>query len=232
MLKIIICEDDKNYLDTITDYVKNIIANNKEWELVCAVSNTEEIEDADSANVFLLDIDLKASTTGYDFARKLQHFVDKKYIVFISEHMEYLLQSFKVRAFDFLPKPVTKNILEKCLLDINDDMARWTSPRNKQIQVKTGSNVFFINEDEIVYIEKFGNKSVVHSAGSMISCYESLESFEKRLDSIIFIRCHKSFIVNKRYISEVRLNSMEVLFITGHKCYVGRKYKERLLGNV
>ncbi|NMA65239.1 MAG: LytTR family transcriptional regulator [Clostridiaceae bacterium] len=49
------------------------------------------------------------------------------------------------------------------------------------------------------------------------------------MDSKNFIRCHKSFIVNSRYIKEVRLKEMEIHMSTGDICYIGKKYKSKLL---
>ena len=232
----VVCEDNEVYRLSLVQSINRILSENGIAGSVVfhtpAPSEVAAFLERGHANVFFLDIDLKADVTGFDLARRIRENDRRAFIVFITEHLEYMLQSFKIRPFDFLPKPVTLNVLKQCLLEIHREYISGhlpAQPEENQITVKFGTTYYCIEKDRIIFIEKFGNRSTIHTSDSVITCYESLEALEEKLnDSGAFIRCHKSFIANRRFFAEVRLASMEILFKTGHKCYIGKKYKKAL----
>lgn len=236
MLRIIICEDNAEYLNLLEDYVNHTLeSGNIAGEVVCAATHPDEVESyltQGDANVFLFDIDLNSDKNGYELAVKIRENNPEAYLVFISEHLEYVFQSFKVRPFDFLPKPVTMKRLSLCMESIWKDHCRKNTAKDAEdiAQIKFGTNIHFIKKSEIVYIASYGNKLEIKTLDGILYCYEPLKTFEKKLEgNKIFIRCHKSFIVNSLYIREIRLKEMEVLMSTGDICFIGKKYKNKLL---
>lgn len=237
MLQIVICEDNVEYLGLIVSYVKRILkSRNIPGEIVCASVHPDEVKsylNCHDANVLLFDIDLKTEQTGYDLALKIREINADTYLVFISEHLEYVLQSFKARPFDFLPKPVTQNRLSICLESIWKDYCRKNTSidSNDSIQIKFGTTVYYVKKNDIVYISAYGKKLEIKTLNGIINCYETLKSFEGKLTgSEQFIRCHKSFIVNSMHIREIRLKEMEIHMTTGDICYIGKKYRMRITG--
>lgn len=237
MLEIVICEDNSEYLDIISRIIRDVIQNEGlDGRIVLTTDNPFETVDflnCDRANVFFLDIDLNSEMNGYELSLKIRDIVKRPYIIFITEHMEYVLQAFKVRPFDFLPKPVTSDTIKKCLMDINRDYTECTANDKSggdTLVIKSGPNLFHIKYRNIVYIEKLNNRSIIHTVNKDVSCYETLKSFEKKLmRDKSFVRCHKSFIANKNYFSEVHLDKKEIIFETGHVCDIGRKYRKRVM---
>jgi two-component system response regulator AgrA len=92
--------------------------------------------------------------------------------------------------------------------------------------VKSGSTIYNLKLNDIVFIEKQHNKAIIHTDSQSISCYETLEHFEEALKEKAFIRCHKSYLANKQFIREIRFNSMEIVFETGHHCYIGKSFRK------
>ncbi len=78
-------------------------------------------------------------------------------------------------------------------------------------------------------MEKYGNKCIVHAKNKTIYCYHSLDAIYDKLQSPDFIRCHKSYIVNKNFIGEINLSAMEIILANGQKCFIGGKYKKNLI---
>ena len=240
MLEIVICEDNVQNLSTFYRYISGIISvNSLPGRIVLSCGSPGQVREFlkhSPANVFFLDIDLGAEENGYELAKKIREAVQKPYIVFITGHLEFSLLGYKVRPFDFLPKPVTKDILEKCLLDIHEDYMKSSveeHPEDDRLTIDSAGKVHFIKKRDIVFIEKFDKVSIIHTTSSNISCYKSLSDFEKllSLDSS-FVRCHKSYIANRNYIAEISMENSEIVFDTGHRCFMGKKYKENLLGGI
>jgi DNA-binding LytR/AlgR family response regulator len=228
MLQIVICEDNKEFLEQLANMIQSILDNNKiKGEILCTTANARDVEFAiasGKANTFFLDIDLKNSENGYTLAEKIRKNNPYAYIVFVTGHFEYVLQAFKVYSFDFLQKPITFEILEQCLQRIYD---HYTVVSNdcKYIEVKSGASLYKIKIDNIVYIERFKRDTIIYTKNSQITCHESLESLLKRLNDTNFVRCHKSFIASRQLITQIDQKERIIVFETGQKCPLGRKYK-------
>jgi two-component system response regulator AgrA len=153
MLKIVICEDNIQYRNTLSEYVESILsANCIPGKLVLVCENASQVRnfmDRQDANVFFLDIKLNSDEDGYELASKINENVRKPYIVFVTEHLEYLLLGYKVRPFDFLPKPVTKVVLESCILNIYKDYLESSEASSNdpgKLRVSTGGKIMLIKK--------------------------------------------------------------------------------------
>lgn len=232
MLQIAICEDNQHFLNQLICSIETILEKNKiAGSIVYSTTNASDLDQHISeskANTFFLDIDLGNSTNGYMLAEKIRKHDIHAYIVFITCHYEFVFQAFKVNSFDFLIKPLSDEILEQCLLRIYEN---YMISKNIQdfIDVKSGSIIYKLKKNDIVYIESLNRNTFIHMKNGQITCHESLDRLEKQLGNGSFIRCHKSFIANKIFISEIHQKDKLIVFRTGHQCYLGRKYKKNLI---
>jgi len=237
LLEIVVCEDNQEYRNLITSSLDQIIVENKinaSIVLECdSPAIVEKYIGLNAPNVFFLDIDLNAELNGIDLAAMIHEKFADSYIVFISQYTNLVFKSFKVRPFDFLPKPVTKEELAGVLLEINNDyQKRFDVEKPDFLQIKIGGKIYQLPKHEIVFLEKFGNKCIVHTQNKTVYCYQSLETISEKLDNGNFIRCHKSFIVNKSFIEQINLSEMEIILQDGQKCFIGNKYKKDLLSEL
>lgn len=237
MLEIVVCEDNNEHRKTIIENLNLICRENKiNAHIILECASPERVTKlitTDSPNVFFLDIDLNAELNGLELASMIHEKIEDAYIVFLSQHVNLVFQSFKVRPFDFLPKPVTKRELSDVLLEINsDNSSKHTKEKPGFLNIKIGSRIYIIPQNEIIYIEKFGNKCSIHAKTKTVHCYQSLDSICDRLGNTAFIRCHKSYIVNQNCIKHIDLANMEILLTDGQKCYVGGKYKKSVINQL
>ena len=237
MLSIVVCEDNHEYRNFIADAALSAMTRREiAGSIVLQCASSAEVVSflaGNAPNVYLLDIDLNTGLTGLDLAGLIHEKLPEAYIVFISQYANLVFKSFKVRPFDFLPKPVTQADLETVLVEINNDFQKRTEKEQPDfLPIKIGSQFYQIPKNEILFLEKFGNKCIIHSASKTVYCYQSLESISEKLDGDIFIRCHKSFIVNKTFIERIDLAEMEILLTNDQKCYIGGKYKKDLLAKI
>ncbi len=234
MLNTILCEDNKTY----ADFLKNIIhsyfsSHPQKGSFVFSCSSYDELQDFTSknhANVFFLDIHLNSHKTGLDLAEEIRQKDDHAYIIFISQYTQNVFQSFQVKPFDFIPKPVTQEYIEDLLERIYKDYLK-----NKEVSlkdsviIKLGPEIHHLYKNQIYYIEKESNKCIFHSENSQVYCYDTLETIMRTLKSSDFLRVHRSFIVNKNYIQKIDLKALEITLQNHEKCFIGRKYKNILL---
>jgi len=237
LLEIVVCEDNNVYRKVITENINKLIIGKKiNASIVLDCDSPTMVEKfivENTPNVFFLDIDLNADLNGIDLAAIIHEKITDSYIVFISQYTNLVFKSFKVRPFDFLPKPITKEDLESVLVEINNDyLKKFDVEKPDFLQIKIGGKIYQLPKYEIVFLEKFGNKCIVHTINKTVYCYQSLDTIFEKLDNSNFIRCHKSFIVNKSFIEQINLADMEILLKDGQKCFIGSKYKKNLLGEL
>ena len=60
--------------------------------------------------------------TGLQLAEKIREFNKDSYIIFTTGHLEYSLMAYKLKTFDYIPKPITLERLEETVLRLVDDV--------------------------------------------------------------------------------------------------------------
>lgn len=223
MLNFVICDDSVAILERMCKLLDSIfISNSIEARIGLKSTSAEKVLSYTlefPTDVFILDIDLKQEFTGIELASRIRKKDKSCYIIFTTGHLEYALLAYKVKAFDFLAKPITKERLEETIIRLIDDMA--TSP-NKYI--KLGNSNMFINQNDIDFIKRDGMKLVFYTKYNKYETYSSFKKLESCL-SENFVRCHKSYIANVNNISNIQYSNNKVLFNNNNTCLIGPKYK-------
>ena len=220
MLNIVLCDNNLTYLNNLEKALtKLIIKNNFCANIGFKSDDVQEVSTyLNNKSVHILFLD----ASGIDIAKKIRAYNKSMYIIFITSRKEYTSLAFEVKAFDYLPKKLSIERLEKTLIRLFDDM-------------KSSSNIFiplnnktFINQDDIYYIKKDGMKAVVKTYNNTFETYSSFNKlFEKLPDN--FVRCHKSYIANINNISRIELGDSTLFFNDKEKCYIGPKYKGSII---
>lgn len=227
MLNFVICDDNPAVLNRLSKMLEAIFINNNiEAEIgLKALSASDVIGylESNKVDVLILDINLKSETNGCDIAEMVRKKNKDVYIIFTTGHLEYALIAYKYKTFDYLPKPIVDERLEETILRLMDDMKSTPSKF-----IRLNNNKTIINQDEVNYIKKDGMKLVFCTNNRT---YETYSSFNKIQDCLPdnFVRCHKSFIVNVKNISDINSNNNTILFSPNESCSIGGKYKNEIM---
>lgn len=239
MLNFILCDDNEQHNIHMQQRIEKILQrNNFDGKIALVSTNPDDIQkyavqNNCEDNVYMLDIDLKKSMTGIDLARKIREHDSRSYLIFVTAHQEYTLMSFKIKTFDFLVKPISLAILEETIKALFKDYAVGMEQiKENTLSVKSGSNIYVFKQSDIIFFEKFGQVMIIHTVNGIIRCYETLDSIQERVDSTQFYRCHKSYLINKKYISSIDIKQNTVYMSNGEKCLMSRLYKKELIQNV
>lgn len=232
MLKIAICDDNLSMRTKFADMLYKLLEKNHiDGEIKFATDNPDDFYNyivSNPVDVVLLDVDLRSEMTGIDLAKKIRGFNTSLKIIFITAHIEYMMLSFKVNTFDYLVKPVSPEKLEECLIRLT----QFTYTDNDNfIKIKSGPITHMVNKNDIIYIEKSHPKSNIYTNNEVIESNYTLEEFQNILPKN-FLRCHKSYVVNIKKISEINTIKNEITFYNLSTCCLGRKYKKQLLDNL
>ncbi|MEL6811381.1 MAG: LytTR family DNA-binding domain-containing protein [Bacteroidota bacterium] len=165
-----------------------------------------------SPDLIFLDIHMDDGT-GFDLINKS---VNKNYeVIFITGFDHHAIKAIKVGALDYILKPVDdvefreavnkaienhqkENNLEK-LIEISSEYFKGVE--KKRVILKTADTVYAIYEDDIIYCRSDGNYTTFYTQQlEKIVVSKPLKQIEEILSENVFIRCHQSYIVNKKHV--------------------------------
>lgn len=154
-------------------------------------------------DVVFLDIDMP-EINGFDIAEQINS-CSETIIIFVTLHDELVYSSLKFRPFRFIRKTYLENELSETLGAIISETAKRNSGRKFGFQTKLGEA--FVDLNSVIYIEIYGHWLwVCIKDGEPLECYGSLTNLEKQLEEYDFVRTHKSFLVNCKYIFSIEKN--------------------------
>ncbi len=167
------------------------------------------------------------------------------HIVFTTAYDQYALRAFDARAVDYLLKPFTAERLRLALQRAREEILTSTrnnvsntdeqSPYLTRIIFKSRGRILFIRAPEIHWIGAEENYVRICTARESHLLRETISSLEERLDPQMFLRVHRSAIVNLRYVKEVRAKTRgdsAVVLTNGQKIAMSRGYYSRIRANL
>ena len=227
MLNFVICDDNPSVLDRLAKMLESIFISN-DIDASIGLKSTTAFDVINylannKVDVLILDINLKSEITGCDIANMVRKKNKDVYLIFTTGHLEYALMAYKYKTFDYLPKPIVDEKLEETILRLIDDIKHTPSKF-----IRLNNNKTIINQDEVNYIKKDGMKLVFCTNTRTYETYSSFNKIESCLPEN-FVRCHKSYIVNVKKISDINSNKNTILFSHNDSCFIGAKYKNKIL---
>lgn len=170
----------------------------------------------------LLDIEMPGMN-GFQLAKRINMNRRTPCLIFVSAY-----ESFVFDAQTFMPLWfVRKSMLEKDMYKALQKYVDVTVFKESCYQLKCGS--VFIRD--IVYIESSGHLLTIQMAdGKIIKQYGSLKVMEEELSGHRFLRIHKSYLVNQRYIEDV--GRQEIRLTDGTILEMGRDRRKALIQEI
>lgn len=171
--------------------------------------------------VYLLDIDFHGKSQGLILAENIRARDKQCYFIFITAYREFAVQSIKLKTFDYLLKPVDTAELARTIVRLDREILE-SGPPAQTVTVHSGSQLYILNPREIVYVESFRNKIIIHEITRTIESYTTISGLADDLASYGFFRCHKSYLINLRHIRTVNMDRNQVLMSNGDCCPISR----------
>ena len=221
MIRVAIC-DDSEYMRKETDkalfeycMAKDVDYTAKQFE-----NGESLLKEVTEFDLIFLDYQFEnKGKDGMSIAREIRKINAEVTIIFLSSYTNIVYDTFEVAAFRFLVKPIDK---EKLYAAMDDYYASLNS--DNTLSVKADGVNHYIKDSQISYVEGNGKKSIIHyiNRDETIECNETLSAIEERVSSKLFFRCHKSFLVNMKYIdsfshTDLTLQNGEGIMISRQK---------------
>lgn len=219
-MKILLCDDDPAFLETLSSQLQSVFRRlNREVELA-RFSSPGALSAAEmaSCDMAFLDIDFDdGEQNGIDIASRLRQLNEQVMIFFVTNFIEYAPAGYEVRAFRYILKRDTPQVLERYILQAMEELTRG----QEALRLQSRDEEVAIPLDAIRYLEVMDHSVSIYTADQTYALNAPLSGLEERLDSHGFLRIHKSFLVNMHVIRKFR--SRECLLSDGTALPVSEK---------
>ncbi len=206
---------------------------------------TIELVRATKPQLLFLDIQMPGMD-GFDIATELcsSKSVPPPHIIFTTAHDQYALRAFEIHAVDYLLKPFTRERLssavERARKEIllvnqhpggNGAVGRSGNSYTNRIVFKSRGRIVFLSVSDIRWISAEENYVRISTSTETHLLRETMAHLEEKLDPEMFLRVHRSSIVNLQHVKEVRTEAdgeYAVLLLNGEKLTMSRGYHSRI----
>lgn len=165
-------------------------------------------------------------------------------IIFTTACDQYAVRAFEIHAVDYLLKPFTSARLHSAVQHVREEMNApepglghsngrgWgASPYSSRIVFKSRGRILFLPVTDIRWIGAEENYVRIFTEIETHLLRETMAHLEERLDPQMFLRVHRSSIVNLQYVKEVRTEQngdFSVLLVNGRKVPMSRSFRSRV----
>jgi len=230
MANVLVCEDEENTLELICNLLKEISLV-EEIYTARTGEEAEKIIKKESPQILLLDIELPG-INGINVAKTAVSLNPDVFVIFITGYSSYATESFVVRPYDYILKPIDldrfRETLNLATIKCENDIFNSKLKTAGKFPVKDTNSIIFLNLNEIIFIERVGEKTKIHTRRKVYECAENLKRIEVSLNSN-FYRTHKSYIVNMEMIGKIEnlRDTFEISFYDyPQKAYISKgKYR-------
>ena len=179
-------------------------------------------------DVLLLDIDMPG-LSGLEIRRQLEKVPA---CIFITSYPDFAVEGFELNALDFLLKPIKQQRFAVAMDRLKHFME--VHAKAQLLEHTLGADTIFIKEGteqvkiqlhEILYLEALKDYTGIITPSKKYCVLSPLSNILKENAFKHFIRIHRSYAVQKNYISRIAANELEV---NGINLPVGRSYKDEL----
>jgi two-component system LytT family response regulator len=166
-------------------------------------------------------------------------------VILTTAYDHYALRAFELNATDYLLKPFSSERLHAAVERARDQISTGerqpdrshsdgtakSGPYTGRIVFKSRGRILFLPVSDIRWISAEENYVRICTGSETHLLRETMTSLEQRLDPKLFLRVHRSAIVNLRYVKEVRSESrgdFMVHLVNGQKLAMSRSYRARI----
>lgn len=172
-------------------------------------------------DIVFLDIQMP-KITGFEMLELIE---DPPVIIFTTAYDHFAIKAFEVNAADYILKPFSeerfKEALDKSFIHLRDRFQQKAVIKNlidhndqkdeklERVVIKDGPKINIVPVDRIKFIEAQDDYVMIYTDESKYLKQKTMKFFEDHLDENMFIRIHRSYIINIDSIKHLELHEKD-----------------------
>jgi DNA-binding LytR/AlgR family response regulator len=184
-------------------------------------------------NIGLAFIDLKSAGVGS--LELIENLTNPPNVIVMASTGQYARTAFDHNVVDYLIKPVDYSRFSRAVDRSLKSVLQRSSVSNdeKEVFIKKESSLVKLKMVNMVFIEALENYVTVYTGEKKYTILYTMKGIENQLPSEIFIRIHRSFIINKRMIIKIYENSVDLNVGNFVKNLpIGKSYRSNLMNDI
>lgn len=229
-IRIACCDDEKQQLELYKTMFTNIemrqdIKLNVEYFLSGNFMLERFQSEKNPFDLVYLDMDMDEKS-GLDLAKEIrQNYHSDCLILFLTNYPKYMQNSFDVRAFQYMIKPVQFDEFEKKFNAARKYLEK--DDKNRVVlKIDEDNVVFFTNEIYYIEKEKSSKQFLVYLEDKCVVAKRVLSAIENQLLEQHFMRTHRSYLVNMKHIRRIQKN--DLVLSNGNLVPISRRKEKEL----
>ena len=206
ILKVLICDDEPG----MRLILRKILEKDPAFRVVGEAADGQEtlaLFEELQPDVVFLDIDMPRMN-GVEVARRISDIRPDACLIFATAHEGYRREAFEVYAFDYLLKPFSLDRVDETLDRIRLSRSLRQVPRKDlnvagKVMIHYKDGIAFVDKSEILLLQREERMTVVYTKSESYQTSESLSEWLEKLDSPVFLRCHKSYVINVSAVTHI-----------------------------
>lgn len=220
MIKLAVVDDEKAFAEDM----KTRLSGELEFfgaaaEIDLYGGGEEFSEKSDEYDAVFLDVDMPHMSGG-QVAEKIRGFNSRLLIIFVTGHDDFVFSSIAFSPFRFIRKSFLPAELHECVKALLERIEKLSV----KLCFETEKGNLYLKPSDILYFEVFNHTLTVHTKEGNSVIRSTLSEIEKSVSEKGFIRTHKSYLVNYRYIFS--LNEFEAVLDNKEKVPLSRRKRE------
>lgn len=222
-MKVAIVDDEQEMRQQLAEYIRQFSEESGvELECVPFPSGDEFLKQYRLIfDIIIFDIDMPG-TNGIDTARKLRELDQNVTVIFVTNIAQYAIQGYEVDAVDYILKPL--NYIDFSM-KFHRTVAKAEQKKEHILQIETAEGIRRLRVSAIIYVEVLAHYLHYHTTKRVYNVRGNISDVEKELLKYNFVRIHRSYIINLKYVSKVQSQAVTV---QEQVLPVGRAYKDIL----
>lgn len=204
MIKIALCDDDSPFVSKITGLIQSLLQNGTESPVITTYINpaalTAAISDGERYDIFILDVQMP-ERSGLEVARCIRKYQPNAALIFLSSHLNYATEGYKVQAMRYVSKLDLDHALPEAL---EQAVAALEKTDTRSIMVQHYQNYTRILHKDILYVQKIQRSiQIVTDRQGNFKDNRGIKELFSEIDDPRFIFTDRAYFVNLDYVQEL-----------------------------
>jgi DNA-binding LytR/AlgR family response regulator len=224
-LKCVVIDDEPVARKVLTEFIADVSFLELAGEAEDAV---QALPLAAGADVLFLDINMP-KINGMDFVRGLS---PGPSVIMTTAYAAHAADAFGLNVLDYLVKPIAfDRFLKACQKALEWESLRQKAQRAPEDHffIKCNSQIEKVFYDDLLYAEAMMNYVMLYTTSGKMLVYVTMKALEEQLPAALFIKVHKSFIVNR---SKIKSIEGYVLDMGNARIAISQSLREKVIQEV
>ncbi|WP_321433815.1 LytR/AlgR family response regulator transcription factor [Trichococcus flocculiformis] len=223
-MRVAIVDDDPLVRATLEEYISRLADESGMKVNTSAYSSGDQFLEGYKLiyDIIIFDIDMPG-INGMDAAKKIREVDHNVTIIFVTNMAQYAINGYEVGAIDYIIKPISYYDFST---KFRRTIAKAAQQKDYFMMIDTEEGTRRIKISECVYIEVISHYLYFHNVDSVYRIRGSMKNKEEELKPYNFVRVHKSFLVNMKFVETIQ--NKEII-ADGVRVPIGRGFKDAMM---